>query len=212
MGIYLNPGNDAFFSTVNYSEIYVDKTMLIDFTNKCLFGENKEICVSRPRRFGKSIAENMLTAYYIKGCESKELFSKFKIAETPDFEKHLNQYNVIHVDMQNFMKYPVIKEMIQRLSREILFDISTEFLDVKLFDENDLTRSLKDIFAQKKQKFIFIIDEWDCIFRIHKDNTSAQKEYLDFLRLSRNIFLATERNHAGKFSSYSLSRFSSAFR
>ncbi len=182
MGIYLNPGNDAFFSTVNYSEIYVDKTMLIDFTNKCLFGENKEICVSRPRRFGKSIAENMLTAYYSKGCDSKELFSKFKIAETPDFEKHLNQYNVIHVDMQNFMKYSVIKEMIQRLTREILFDISTEFPDVKLFDENDLTRSLKDIFAQKKQKFIFIIDEWDCIFRIHKDNTSAQKEYLDFLR------------------------------
>ena len=182
MGIYLNPGNDAFSSTVNYSEIYVDKTMLIDFTNKCLFGENKEICVSRPRRFGKSIAENMLTAYYSKGCDSKELFSKFKIAETADFEKHLNQYNVIHVDMQNFMKYSVVKEMIQRLTREILFDISTEFPDVKLFDENDLTRSLKDIFAQKKQKFIFIIDEWDCIFRIHKDNTSAQKEYLDFLR------------------------------
>ena len=182
MGIYLNPGNDAFFSTVNYSEIYVDKTMLIDFTNKCLFGENKEICVSRPRRFGKSIAENMLTAYYSKGCDSKELFSKFKISETPDFEKHLNQYNVIHVDIQNFMKYSVVKEMIQRLTREILFDISVEFPDVKLFDENDLTRSLKDIFAQKKQKFIFIIDEWDCIFREYREDHEAQKVYLDFLR------------------------------
>ena len=181
MGIYLNPGNELFKEAAN-SEIYVDKTMLIDFTNHVLETTQKEICVSRPRRFGKSIAENMLTAYYSKGCESKELFSKFKIAETPDFEKHLNQYNVIHVDMQNFMKYPVIKEMIQRLTREILFDISIEFPDVKLFDENDLTRSLKDIFAQKKQKFIFIIDEWDCIFRIHKNNTSAQKEYLDFLR------------------------------
>ena len=62
MGIYLNPGNDLFYSTVTYSEIYVDKTMLISFTNKCLFGENKEICVSRPRRFGKSMAENMLRA------------------------------------------------------------------------------------------------------------------------------------------------------
>ena len=181
VGIYLNPGNELFKEAAN-SEIYVDKTMLIDFTNHVLETTQKEICVSRPRRFGKSIAENMLTAYYSKGCDSKELFSKFKISETPDFEKHLNQYNVIHVDMQNFMKYSVIKEMIQRLTREILFDISTEFPDVKLFDENDLTRSLKDIFAQKKQKFIFIIDEWDCIFRIHKDNTSAQKEYLDFLR------------------------------
>jgi hypothetical protein len=100
MGIYLNPGNDLFYSTVTYSEIYVDKTMLISFTNKCLFGENKEICVSRPRRFGKSMAENMLTAYYSKGCDSRELFSKFQIAQTPDFEKHLNRYNVIHIDMQ----------------------------------------------------------------------------------------------------------------
>ena len=72
MGIYLSPGNDLFYSTVTYSEIYVDKTMLISFTNKCLFGENKEICVSRPRRFGKSMAENMLTAYYSKGCDSRE--------------------------------------------------------------------------------------------------------------------------------------------
>ena len=103
MGIYLNPGNDLFYSTVTYSEIYVDKTMLISFTNKCLFGENKEICVSRPRRFGKSMAENMLTAYYSKGCDSRELFSKFQIAQTPDFEKHLNRYNVIHIDMQKFL-------------------------------------------------------------------------------------------------------------
>ena len=112
MGIYLNPGNDLFYSTVTYSEIYVDKTMLISFTNKCLFGENKEICVSRPRRFGKSMAENMLTAYYSKGCDSRELFSKFQIAQTPDFEKHLNRYNVIHIDIQQFIsKYPVIQEI-----------------------------------------------------------------------------------------------------
>ena len=102
MGNYLNPGNEKFRRMIQ-SEIYVDKTMLISFTNKCLFGENKEICVSRPRRFGKSMAENMLTAYYSKGCDSRELFSKFQIAQTPDFEKHLNRYNVIHIDMQKFL-------------------------------------------------------------------------------------------------------------
>ena len=67
MGIYLNPGNELFKEAAN-SEIYVDKTMLIDFTNHVLETTQKEICVSRPRRFGKSIAENMLTAYYSKGC------------------------------------------------------------------------------------------------------------------------------------------------
>lgn len=183
MGIYLNPGNDLFYSTVTYSEIYVDKTMLISFTNKCLFGENKEICVSRPRRFGKSMAENMLTAYYSKGCDSRELFSKFQIAQTPDFEKHLNQYNVIHIDIQQFIsKYSVIKDMVARLTKELLFDVKMEMPDVTLFDETDLVRTLKDIFSQKREKFIFIIDEWDSIFRVHRDNAAAQKEYLDFLR------------------------------
>ena len=183
MGIYLNPGNDLFYSTVTYSEIYVDKTMLISFTNKCLFGENKEICVSRPRRFGKSMAENMLTAYYSKGCDSRELFSKFQIAQTPDFEKHLNRYNVIHIDIQQFIsKYPVIKDMVARLTKELLFDVKMEMPDVTLFDETDLVRTLKDIFSQKREKFIFIIDEWDSIFRVHRDNATAQKEYLDFLR------------------------------
>lgn len=180
MGIYLNPRNDLFYSTVTYSEIYVDKTMLISFTNKCLFGENKEICVSRPRRFGKSMAENMLTAYYSKGCDSRELFSKFQIAQTPDFEKHLNQYNVIHIDIQQFIsKYPVIKDMVARLTKELLFDVKMEMPDVTLFDETDLVRTLKDIFSQKREKFIFIIDEWDSIFR-----------YIGTMqRLRRNIWI-----------------------
>ena len=182
MGIYLNPDNDLFSATVNHSEIYVDKTMLIDFNNKCLFGENKEICVSRPRRFGKSIAENMLVAYYSKGCDSKELFSKFKIAQTPNFEQYLNQFNVIHLNMQEFVNNTSIKEMLANLTEELLFDLKTEFSDVKFFKETNLFRVLKDIFSQTKQKFIFIIDEWDCIFRVHKDNSEAQEEYLNFLR------------------------------
>lgn len=181
MGIHLNPGDDLFREAAG-SEIYVDKTMMIDYTNHILETSQKEICVSRPRRFGKSIAENMLAAYYSKGCDSKELFSRFKIAQTPDFEKHLNQYNVIHVDMQNFAKYTVISELVTRLTKELLFDIKQEFPDVVFFDEADLPRILKDIFAQKKQKFIFIIDEWDCIFRVHKDDSVSQKQYLDFLR------------------------------
>ena len=146
MGIYLNPGNDAFFSTVNYSEIYVDKTMLIDFTNKCLFGENKEICVSRPRRFGKSIAENMLTAYYSKGCDSKELFSKFKIAETPDFEKHLNQYNVIHVDMQKFLsRTKDIHEMLAFMQKRVLKEMKRQFSCIEP-EEESLITALEDLY------------------------------------------------------------------
>ena len=183
MGIYLNPGNDLFYSTVTYSEIYVDKTMLISFTNKCLFGENKEICVSRPRRFGKSMAENMLTAYYSKGCDSRELFSKFQIAQTPDFEKHLNRYNVIHIDMQKFLgRTKNVHEMLDFLQKRVLKEMKQTFSGIEP-EETSLIIALEDLYGQCEEKFIFIIDEWDSIFRVHRDNATAQKEYLDFLRV-----------------------------
>lgn len=102
MGIYLNPSNVDFYNAVNHSQIYVDKTNLIKYTNKIIFGEQKFICVSRPRHFGKSMAVNMLTAYYSRGCDSREMFSKLNIAKIESFEKNLNQYNVIRLDIQKF--------------------------------------------------------------------------------------------------------------
>ena len=89
MGIYLNHGNEKFARAIN-SEIYVDKTMLIEYTNKRLNTMQQNICISRPRRFGKSMAVDMLEAYYSFGCNSEELFKNYKIAQCKSFEKHLN--------------------------------------------------------------------------------------------------------------------------
>ena len=102
MGIYLNPGNISFAKTIR-SEIYVDKTGLIACTNEYLNTKNQYLCVSRPRRFGKSMTLEMLAAYYSCGCDSRELFAGFKIAQHKDFEKHLNQYDVIYLNMQQFL-------------------------------------------------------------------------------------------------------------
>ena len=99
MGRFLNPNNRAFQITLN-SEIYVDKTGLIEYTNKAIDTMKAFICNSRPRRFGKSIAANMLTAYYSKGCDSKEMFSGLQISSMDSFEKYLNKYDVIHLDIQ----------------------------------------------------------------------------------------------------------------
>lgn len=120
MGLYVNPGNEEFYNASLRSKIYVDKTEMIKFTNSQLFGEHKNICVSRPRRFGKSIAANMLVAYYSRGCDSKELFEKFKIAEDAGFEEHLNKYNVIHLNMQQFLgRTKTIDEMLELLTRKV---------------------------------------------------------------------------------------------
>ena len=102
MGIYLNPGNDMFSEVIN-GEIYVDKTELITCTNRYIRTPQKFICISRPRRFGKSMAAYMLAAYYGKDCDSLELFSPYKIAKTKDFKKHMNQYNVIMLNIQDFL-------------------------------------------------------------------------------------------------------------
>ena len=100
MGVYLNPGNEIFRRIIN-AEIFVDKTMMIRDTNKLINSTNNLICVSRPRRFGKTIAQNMLTAYYSNGCDSRELFSGYMIEKESSFEKHLNKYNVIKIDMNS---------------------------------------------------------------------------------------------------------------
>ena len=99
MGLFVNPDNSAFQKTLN-SLIYVDKTKLIEYTNRVLNTDNAFICNSRPRRFGKSITANMLTAYYSRGCNSQKMFSELKIAESEDFKKYLNYFDVISFDMQ----------------------------------------------------------------------------------------------------------------
>lgn len=182
MGIILNPDNYEFQMALN-SEIYVDKSELIKQTNKVINTEQRFICTSRPRRFGKSMAANMLVAYYSRGCDSKEMFSSYKIAQAYSFEKHLNKYNVIHINMIDYLTGSnSIEEMLDELKKSILFDILNEFADVNYYDKTKLVRTLKDVFAVKRIPFVFIIDEWDCIFREHKNDKESQTVYLDFLR------------------------------
>ena len=192
MGIYLNPDNIDFQEALN-SKIYVDKTELIKYTNDVIRTEDKYVCVSRPRRFGKSMAANMLVAYYSRGCDSKEMFSSYKIAAEQSFEKHLNKYNVIHINMVNFINEDkTVQEGLDYLCRRLIHELKQQFSDVDCFDWNNLMSVLEDVFAAKRIPFIFIIDEWDCVFRELKDDKEAQKKYLDFLRdiLKNKSYLA----------------------
>ncbi len=122
MGIYLNPGNDGFFEAIR-SEIYVDKTGLIAYTNKCLCTEQKFICVSRPRRFGKSMALKMLAAYYGRECDSRRLFEGFRIAGAPDFAENLNRYDVILLNMQQFLIRAKKQDVTDYLEQVVISDI-----------------------------------------------------------------------------------------
>ena len=182
MGIYLNPDNTDFLRALN-SKIYIDKSELISYTNSIMNTEQQFVCSSRPRRFGKSMAANMLTAYYSRGCDSGELFQNLKIAKSESFEKHLNKYNVIHLNMQNFLsRTQSIDQMIALITNAVCRDIFREYPDIDYLDGTILSCVLEDVFQECKTPFVIIIDEWDCIFRVNKKDTESQKKYLDFLR------------------------------
>lgn len=183
MGTYVNPGNTAFKEALN-SAIYVDKSLLIDYTNNVLNTKQKNLCVSRPRRFGKSMAADMLVAYYSKGCESKELFVGKKVKGVESFEKHLNKHNVIRLDIQRFLETERdLITFITQMEQSVVEELMEEFPDLKgIVPDIRLKTALEKTFKQKKEGFIFIIDEWDCVFRMAKNRSEIQKEYLDFLR------------------------------
>ena len=180
MGRYLNPGCGKFQESVN-SQIYVDKTEAIGYLNTLVKTEQKYVCVSRPRRFGKTMAANMLCAYYGKG-DSRSLFAERKLAEHEDWDRYLNQFDVIRVVMTDFIKEkkPVDKAL-EKMTSRVLGDLSDQYPDVK-YDEEDLFYSLDRFFRKTGVPFVIIIDEWDVAFRACKEDRDGQKYYLDFLR------------------------------
>lgn len=182
MGIYLNPGNEKFQKALN-SEIYVDKTELIRYTNSVLDTEQADICVSRPRRFGKSMAANMLAAYYSRDCDSHKLFLKLKIAQDESFEIHLNKYDTIFLNIQDFLSQSQsMEDMLNLIRKSVLWDLLEKYAGFRYFDDTNLTRTLQDIYQNTKCPFVIIIDEWDCVFREYRFGKEEQEKYLDFLR------------------------------
>ena len=182
MGVYLNPGDKLFRRAIN-SEIYVDKTELIAYTNKVLDTEQQFVCVSRPRRFGKSMAANMLAAYYDRTTDAAATFKGLKIAATDTFTDHCNKYDVLQINMQDFLSGSNdIDELIRSLKKHLLWDLTHEYHDCCFFDSENLVRTLTDVYANTKRPFVVIIDEWDCVFREYQDRKDWQRKYLDFLR------------------------------
>jgi hypothetical protein len=182
MGIYLNPSNKNFQDALN-SQIYVDKSELICYTNKVINSLQKFICVSRPRRFGKSVTANMLASYYNCNIDSTHQFEHLKIAKDASFKKHLNQYNVIFLNMQKFWSDThEIDKMLEQLKKYLLKELLHASPNIDYIDSTNLTVVLQDIFVETDIPFVFIIDEWDCIFRENKNDKETQKVYLDFLR------------------------------
>ena len=189
MGRFVNPDNSAFQNAVN-GEIYIDKSGLIELTNRFLGTPQEFICNSRPRRFGKSMAANMLAAYYSKGCDSRELFKGLQIEKNASYEKYLNKFDVIHFDVQwCFKEAGSAEKTVSFITQTILAELRAIYGAVIPEHVDKVSGALSYISAATGNKFVIIIDEWDVLIRDEATNKAVQDEYIDFLR---NLFKGVE--------------------
>lgn len=181
----VNSGNERFISVLN--SYYVDKSMLLDLLNSYIPTENRFICVSRPRRFGKSFACKMINAYYSKGCDSKDLFAKLEIAKTENYANFLNKFNVINLDMQAYARDVTDNtDFVDVITNTVVDELKDAFDN--LFDKDksyNIYEAVELVYKNTKNKFVVIIDEWDYIFRIMSHDKKLQNKYIDLLR---NLF------------------------
>ncbi len=180
MGLYINRGNEAFKSVLNGE--YVDKSPLISVVNKTLDTEFRFSCVTRCRRFGKSMAAKMLNAYYDQSCDSRSLFADLQIASDPDFDKHLNKYPVIYLDLSDFVTEIKDNTIVKVMQETIKADVHEAYPDVPVKEGESLMNYLFRVKSTISSKFIFIIDEWDAICREFEPQTKVMDDYVDWLR------------------------------
>ena len=180
MGIYINKGNEGFKSTRN-SE-YVDKSGLIAIVNATLFTRQRFSCVTRSRRFGKTMAAEMLQAYYDHSCNSHSLFADLEIASHPSFEEHLNKYPVIYLDMTRFTSGNDGSNVVGEIEKKVKEEVAATYPDVTEKSDDDLMDFLLRVAGKTGERFIIIIDEWDAPCRIYADKPQAMDRYVDWLR------------------------------
>ena len=174
MGMFVNSGNGAFQVAIN-SEIYVDKTGLLKYTNKVMNTLQGYICNSRPRSFGKSVTANMMTAYYSRGCDSEEMFAGLEISKSPDFRKHLNRYDVIHLDIQWCLE-PAggADRVVSYITGKTIEELREYYPEELPEGVHSLPEALSRIHTATGKKFVIIIDEWDVLIRDAAANHKAQ--------------------------------------
>jgi hypothetical protein len=182
MGIFLNRGNEEFTRAVN-SGLYVDKTDMIDFFNQVINTEQSYVCVSRPRRFGKSITANMIAAYFEKGCDSRGLFEGRKLSEIENWDKNLNKYDVIRIDLADIRaEMDTPEKTLDYIEEMLIKDLDTAYPNILDCARDRAASALDLINEQTGAQFVIIIDEWDCLFRDDKSNTKVQERYINLLR------------------------------
>mgnify|MGYP002514778987 CR=1 FL=1 len=183
MGLYLNPNADAFMEDKG-TRIYVDKSLLIRELNSIVSTKEDFVCLSRPRRFGKSMAGNMISAYYSKGCDTREVFSQMKLGQEPGFDKHLNKFNVIKLDLNGWYQRAIQRNrkdlLLTDIHETLVDEFKVAFPALSFCSGETLDQCILKVYAETGEKFVIIIDEYDVLIR-EQVPQSLFDSYLSFL-------------------------------
>ncbi|MDR0356376.1 MAG: AAA family ATPase [Deltaproteobacteria bacterium] len=182
MGFYLNPDNRS-FQDILASTAHVDRSGVISLLNARIGRrDEKYLCVSRARNFGKTWTVFMLKAYYSRGCDSRALFEKMAVADDPSFAEHLNAHDVVHVRMTDVHSVSSgdIEISLKRLTEHLVEEITEQYPEAQLRSNDSLCDAFRRLGDKTGRQIIFIIDEWDHVIR-NCSNKTTQKRYLDFL-------------------------------
>lgn len=184
MGIFLNSKApyEAYKEIVS-DTYFVDKTALIEELLPSIGKKNRYFCITRPRRFGKSIMANMIGAFFGKASDGRSIFGRLSVSASPSYKAHLNQHNVIFIDFsrspRNCCSY---EQYIDRIQDGINRDLADAYPELDIDEAGTLWDILQNIFEEKKEKFIFVIDEWDAVFHMPFIPAEKHPAYLSFLK------------------------------
>ena len=183
MGLYLNPNADAFLGDKG-TRIYVDKSLMIQELNFMIGTKEDFVCMSRPRRFGKSMAGSMISAYYSKGCDTREEFGRMKLGQVAGFDKYLNTFNVVKLDLNGWYQTAIVEKtvdtLIDEINKSLLKEFKKQFPEIDFANNASLVGCIKDVYAETGERFVIIIDEYDVLVR-EQVPQALFDSYLSFL-------------------------------
>lgn len=185
MGIYLNSkAAYTLYKSETEKPYFVDKSKMLEELFPFVQTGNNHICITRPRRFGKTVMANMIASFFSRAFDSKDIFHGLKIAQSINYEKYINQFPVIHISFnESGTQCGSYTQYIERIEKRLVKDLKKEYPDAEISEDAGAAEALLELYAEDDSaQFVFVLDEWDFIFHQSFINDTDKRDYLTFLR------------------------------
>ncbi len=185
MGIYLNSKSAyTLYKSETEKPYFVDKTKMLEELFPFVQTGNNHICITRPRRFGKTVMANMISSFFSKAFDAKDIFRQLKIAQVKDYENYINRFPVIHISFnESYSQCNSYEQYIDRIEKRLVKDLQKEYPKIEISEDADAAEAFLELYTEDDDaRFVFVLDEWDFIFHQSYIKDGDKRDYLTFLR------------------------------